>query len=206
MCMCKIQISRIFMYRIFKNILNCLSFSTMDIGVMSIKCFNASIFAFWPYLSDHLHCAKFNPFSSPALDAPVIAGGNSSTDVDNDGEKITDNALNVLDANLEQLNHQQGSEAAAAATAEEDVTFAGKVKVKRVNRAYPYAAFIMGGDEKIRTKISRKHFTAFTKHYNDRCDELPDEEQLRGGERKARPPQPDHSGWDSLACICKEAP
>ena len=133
--------------------------------------------------SDHkttpqkMAAAKFNPFSSPALDAPVIAGGNSSTDVDNDGEKITDNALNVLDANLEQLNHQQGSEAGAAATAEEDVTFAGKVKVKRVNRAYPYAAFIMGGDVKIRTKISRKHFTAFTKHYNDRCDELPDEEQ-----------------------------
>ena len=128
--------------------------------------------------SDHkttpkkMAAANNTPFSSPALDAPVNAGGNSSTTVDMEGEKVTDNTLNRLDANLEQMNLQQGSEAQAAAAAEEDVTFAGKVKVKRVNRAYPYAAFIMGGDEKIRTKISRKHFTAFTKHYNDRCDNV----------------------------------
>ena len=120
--------------------------------------------------------AKPKPISSLVLDAPVKAGGNTSANADNEGDIVTGDVLNRLDASVEQMNlNREGEE---AATEEGQVeTWAGKVKVKKVRKMYPYAAFIMSGDASNRIKISRKHFTAFTKHYNDACDELQIEDQ-----------------------------
>lgn len=124
--------------------------------------------------TNNQHGSRNASGSGPIPDAPVVlaAGGNV-------GDQVTNEKLNLLDSTLESMaiNASGSSGPNGGQTVQE--TFAEKVKVKRVNRAYAYAAFILGGTDMERLKLSKKHFNAFVSHYNKVAGELSIEDQDR---------------------------
>ena len=110
--------------------------------------------------------------ASGASAAPVAsaAGGNV-------GGEITNASLDALDTTLD--NMRIGGLGGPPGPPTNQETFADKVKVKKVNRAYAYAAFVFGGTDEERVKISRKHFNEFVEHYVKEAKTLSPAEQDR---------------------------
>ena len=90
--------------------------------------------------------------SSSILGAPsLLVGGNG-------GDSVTNEDMNKIDISVDNFNPD-------APEAEGVDKSSYSSKVKKVKRAFPYAAFILGEGDK-RSRISKKHFNAFVAHYN----------------------------------------